>query len=385
MPVSMLRENIMEKTELEEREISFVTIPFGPQHPASGHFHALLKVDGERVIELEPHPGYLHRGFEKLMEYRTHIQNAILVDRICILDPFANEIGYANVAERIGSLEVPERARYIRTIMAELGRILSHITWIGMTSMVLGLDSGCRIAWGDRERIIRLQEIVTGGRLYPCYIVPGGVRKDISQEFIEMTFESFDYLEKQLDFYDSLVFNNATFIIRMKGVGKFGAKEATELGATGPNLRACGVNYDLRKDEPYEAYSKASFNVITKQEGDAYTRALCRRGEIAESISIVRQLLKNIPEGEFRAQGKKLSLKWKAPEGESYFCCEAARGELCFHMVSDGSDKPYRVKIRGPSFSHTLSEFPYLVKGVYIADIPAIYWSLDPCPSDMDR
>lgn len=372
----------MGKSSSKER-ISEFYLPFGPQHPVSGHFHALLRVKGEEIVELEPHPGYLHRGFEKLMEYRTHVQNSVLVDRICVLDVFSNEMGYANVVEKVAGVEAPERAKFIRTIWAELGRILSHLTWIGVMSMALGLDTGCRIAWGDREKLLRLIEEATGGRIYPCYFVPAGVRRDMPKGLREKIMEVVDYLEKRLNFYDSLVFGNETFIRRMKGVGTFTAEKAIALGTTGPNLRACGVKSDVRIDEPYDAYPMADFNVITMKEGDSYSRALCRRGEIAESISIVKQMLDKMPKGRFRA--KKISPKWKTPKGEVYFCCEAARGELCFHLVSDGTDKPYRVKIRGPSFSHTLSEFPYLARGVQVADIPAIYWSLDPCPADMDR
>jgi len=373
----------MKKNKLEEREITpEFLLPFGPQHPASGHFYASIIIDGERVVELNPHPGYLHRGLEKLMEYRTHVQNCMLVDRICILDPFSNEIGYVNAVEKITGIEVPERAKFIRTIMAELGRILSHITWIGVNSMALGLDSGTRIAWGNRERIIRLNEIITGGRIYPCYFTVGGVRRDLPQGFKEKIMKELDYVEKQLNVYDSLVFENEIFIMRMKGVGTFGAKEAIALGTTGPNLRGCGVKTDVRKDESYEAYPMVDFRVVTMKDGDAYSRALVRRGELAESISIIRQLLEKIPEGKFRVI---IPSFMKSPKGDTHFCCEAARGELCFHMVSDGSPNPYRVKVRGPSFSHTLSEFPYLVKGVNIADVPAIYWSLDPCPADMDR
>jgi NADH-quinone oxidoreductase subunit D len=341
-----------------------------------------MKVDGETVLELEPHPGYLHRGFEKLMEYRIHPQNCVLADRINVLDPFPCELGYVNAVEKIARLEVPQRARYIRIIMAELGRILSHITWLGVLSMVLGFDSANRIAWGDREKILRLNEIATGGRVYPCYLCIGGVRRDISQQFVDSSLEALGYLDRQLKFYDSFVFNNETFIMRMQGIGIMTAEEAIDLGATGPNLRACGVNYDVRKDEPYEVYPEITFNVITREEGDAYARSLCRRYEISESISIVRQLLNKLPDGPYRTQ---LSLVWAAPEGESYFCLEAARGEKCFHIVSDGSPFPYRVKVRAPSFLHSLTEFPQLVKGSTIADVPAIYWSLDSCPADMDR
>ncbi len=362
--------------------MSFLTIPFGPQHPAAGHFHALIKVDGETVLGLDPYPGYLHRGFEKLMEYRVHTQNCMLLDRICILDPLSNEAGYVNAVEEIGRLEVPVRAKYIRTIMLELGRILSHISWIGEMGMALGFDSACRIAWGDRERIIRLNEIISGGRIYPVLFCVGGVRRDISPEFVDKSYEALDYLERQLEFYDSFFFKNETFIMRTKGVGKLGASEAVDLGVTGPNLRACGVDYDIRQDEPYEAYPEVNFKVVTREEGDAYARCLCRRGEIAESISIVRQLLKDVPGGPHRVQ---LDPMYKTPEGESHFCVEAARGELCFHVVSDGSPIPYRVKVRGPSFSHSLVAFPYLAEGSTIADIPVIYWSLAPCPADMDR
>lgn len=365
-----------------EKEEIFVPfhLPFGPQHPASGHFYGSVKVDGEEVVELEPYPGYLHRGLEKLMEYRTHIQNSVLVDRICVLEPFSNEMGYVNVVETVAGIEPPKRAQSIRTIMAELGRILSHITWIAMVSLALGLDSGARIALGDREGVLRLNEVATGGRIYPCYFIPGGVRRDLPEGFEEKTLEQLDYLESQLNLYDSLVFRNETFVTRMRGVGIFNAKEAIALGATGPNLRGCGVESDVRKDEPYAAYPRVNFRVITMKEGDAYSRALCRRREIAGSISIVRQLLQDMPKGKSR-----IKMTTRTPKGDAYFCCEAARGELCFHMISDGTDKPYRVKVRGPSFSHTLSAFPYLARGAQIADIPAIYWSLDPCPPDMDR
>ncbi|MBN2334007.1 NADH-quinone oxidoreductase subunit D [Candidatus Bathyarchaeota archaeon] len=364
-------------------DIPFFTIPFGPCHPSSGHFHASVTVDGERVVNLVPDPGYLHRGFEKLMEYRTYLQNSPLVDRICILDPFAAELGYVNAAEKVLEIEAPERGRFIRTIMAEFGRILSHITWIGVTCMVVGLDSGCKIAWGDREPIIRINEKVTGGRIYPCYFLPGGVRRDAPEGFTGMVEEALSGLEKNLEQYDFLVFNNETFRVRMEDVGFLDAEEAITLGATGPNLRAAGVDADLRKDQPYEVYDQLDFNVVTQEKGDAFARGMCRRMEIEESMNIIRDAVHKMPEGDFK--NKSFRPFSKAKKKETYFCCESARGEQCYHMVGDGTDKPYRVKVRGPSFSHTLDEFPYLAKKAYIADIPAIYWSLDPCPADVDR
>lgn len=364
-------------------DLPFFTIPFGPCHPSSGHFHASITLDGERVVELTPDPGYLHRGFEKLMEYRTYLQNSPLVDRICILDPFHAELGYVNAAEKILDIEAPERGKFIRTIMAELGRILSHITWIGVTSMVLGLNSECMIAWGDREPIIRINEKVTGGRIYPCYFIPGGVRRDLPENFPEMIDEVFNRLEKNMDQYDFLFFDNETIRVRMENVGMLETEEAIDLGATGPNLRATGLKADLRKDEPYEVYDQLDFDVPTQKNGDAFSRGMCRRLEIEESMNIIRDALQKIPGGEFKNKGFKPFTK--AKEKETYFCCESARGEQCYHMVGDGTDKPYRVKVRGPSFSHSLAEFPYLAKNAYIADIPAIYWSLDPCPADVDR
>lgn len=368
----------MEKNEKQKRDC-FI-LPFGPQHPASGHFRAEIECVGEEVIGLSVYPGYLHRGIEKLMEYRTHEQNAMLVPRICVLEPYSWGLGYANVAEKLVEIEAPERAKFIRTIMVELGRILSHITWAGIASYVLGFESAHRIFWGGREKILRLNEIVSGGRIYLCHSVPGGVRRNFPKGFEREISEVLDYIERRLDFYDDLFFNNTVVIERTKGIGVLDAKKAMELGVTGPNLRACGVKSDVRKDEPYDAYPKADFKIVTKREGDSYARILCRRGEITESISIIRQLLGEMPKGKIRDR-----LPREIPKGNAYFCLEAARGEGCFYMVGNGTDKPYRVKVRGPSFLHALTAFPYLAKGSQIADIPAIYWSLDPCPSDMDR
>jgi len=244
------------------------------------------------------------------------------------------------------------------------------------------LESGAKIAWGDREKIIRLNEIITGGRIYPCYFMPGGVRRDLSREHADGMARVLDYMEEKLKLYDDLVFYNTTFMSRLENVGTLSREDAVALGATGPNLRASGVSTDVRKDEPYDAYPYIDLEVVTGEKGDAYSRALCRRGEIIASLSIIRQLLAKMPAGDFKV---KWPMTKKVPGGEAYFCCEAARGEMCFHMVSDGSDKPYRVKIRGPSFSHALAIFPRLVRGAQLADVPAVYWSLDPCPADMDR
>jgi len=366
-----------------EIDTSFFTIPFGPCHPSSGHFHARLTVSGEQVVKIVPDPGFLHRGFEKLMEYRTYLQNVPLVDRICILDPFAAELGYVTAAEDVLEIEATERGQFIRVIMSELGRLLSHITWIGVTAMVLGHDSGRNIAFGDREPIIRINEKVTGGRIYPCYFQPGGVRRDLPDDFSELISELFKRMDSNLEQYDYLIFNNDTFRSRLENVGILNSKDAIDYGATGPNLRATGVKADLRKDDPYEIYEQLNFNVVTQEKGDAFARFMCRRMELEESMKIISDALDKIPVGEYK--NKKFRPTSKAEKKETYSCVESARGEQCFHMVGDGTDKPYRVKVRGPSFSHTLVEFPYCATNTTIADIPAVYWSLDPCPADVDR
>jgi NADH-quinone oxidoreductase subunit D len=211
--------------ENEEQKGDCFIMPFGPQHPASGHFRAEVECAGEEVIGLSVYPGYLHRGIEKLMEYRTHEQNAMLVPRICVLEPYSWELGYADVAEKLVGIEAPERTKFIRTIMVELGRILSHITWAGIASYALGFESAHRIFWGDREKILRLNEIVSGGRIYLCHSVPGGVRRNFPKGFEKKISKVLDYIERRLDFYDDLFFNNTVVIERTKGIGILNAKK----------------------------------------------------------------------------------------------------------------------------------------------------------------
>lgn len=282
--------NTMAKSNNKEKEVKLV-VPFGPQHPASSHFRATVQLAGEKIVDLAPHPGYLHRGFEKLMEYRTHEQNAVLVDRLCVLEPYSWELGYANVSEKIAGVEAPKRAKFVRTIMTELQRILNHITWMGIMGLALGFETTNKIAWGDREKILRLFETVSGGRIYPCHFTPGGVRRDFPEGFEKEILKTIDYIEERLDFYDDLFFKNPTVINRTEDLGVLDSQEAVDLGVVGPSLRASGVMSDVRKDESYEAYPEADFMIVAREEGDSYARILCRRGEIAESIRIIRQLL----------------------------------------------------------------------------------------------
>ncbi len=353
---------------------------FGPAHPGPGNFSVKLKLDGERVISARADPGYLHRGFEKLMEYRTPMQNAVLSDRVCVFEPLNWNLLHAEAVEELAGLEVPERARYIRVILAELSRIQSHLIWYGGMSMGTGFDTGFKIAFGYRDYVLDVFEAVTGGRVYPTgYICPGGVRRDISENTERRIGEVLDKANK-MALIERL--ENPTLSGRTKGVGILRLKDALELGATGPVIRASGMKTDVRRDEPYEVYGRLDFNVPVLNDGDSYARYLIGIREIEESISIVRQALKGMPSG--RIEPVKPDFR-RMPEGEAYVRNEVARGEACIHMVSKGGEWPYRCKIRGPSLLHMIPVLEHLLKGQQIADVPAIYWSLNPCPADMDR
>jgi len=357
---------------------------FGPAHPGSGNFGVKLKIDGEIVVSARADPGYLHRGFEKLMEYRTPIQNAILSDRLCILEPLNWNLVHAEAVDELMGIDIPERAKYIRVIMAELSRIQSHIIWYGVFSIGTGFDTGFKMSFGYRDYILDLFELITGGRVYPAgYICPGGVRRDLPNGARDKILKVLDKMEEMIKLEE---LENPALGARAKGVGVLKVKDAIRLGATGPVLRGSGMDTDVRKDEPYEIYDRLDFEVPVGKEGDVYARYWIGIEEIKQSIKIVKQALKELPEGEVIASNfKKPKIKFKMPEGEVYVRNEIARGEAAIYMVSDGSGTPYRIKVRGPDFLHMIPVLEYLLKGVQIADVPAIYWSLNICPADMDR
>ncbi|MFX1520587.1 MAG: NADH-quinone oxidoreductase subunit D [Promethearchaeota archaeon] len=357
-------------------------IPFGPQHPGSGNFNLKLKVNGEIVIEATPQVGYLHRGFEKLMEYRTWYQNAMLIQRVCVLDGASYEIAYIGAVEKIANLDAPERAKYLRVIQAELSRIQSHLLNLGLITGAAGFKTMQMITWGDREKFLRLLDELTGSRIYHVYNVPGGVFRDLTDTFIELALKTIKYMRHRLSMYDKLLMKNSTFKARTMDIGNVSSDVAIENDITGPNARASGVNFDVRKNHPYAVYGELDFDSPTFKEGDAYHRTLDRRLEIGESLNIVEDALNKLPPGSFR---KKFAPLKRVPEGEALHCVESARGELCFHLISTGTNTPYRAKIRGPTFDPILVLLPELLKGCSIADVPVIYWSLDQCPADHDR
>ena len=357
---------------------------FGPAHPGSGNFSVKLKLDGERVVSARADPGYLHRGFEKLMEYRTPMQNAVLSDRLCILEPLNWNLVHAEAVDELMGIDIPERAKYIRVIMTELSRIQSHIIWYGVFSLGTGFDTGFKMAFGYRDYVLDLFELITGGRVYPAgYICPGGVRRDLPKGARIKILQVLDKMDKMLKLEK---LENPGLASRAKDVGTLTLKDAVRLGATGPVLRASGMKTDVRKDDPYEIYNELDFEVPVRKEGDAYARYLIGIKEIEESIKIIKQTLAKLPEGDvIESSFKKLRLSVKMPEGEVYVRNEIARGEAAMYMVSDGNGNPYRCKIRGPSFLHMIPVLEHLLKDSQIADVPAIYWSLNICPSDLDR
>ena len=357
---------------------------FGPAHPGSGNFGVKLKIDGEIVTSARADPGYLHRGFEKLMEYRTPIQNAVLSDRLCILEPLNWNLIHAEAVDELMGIEIPERAKYLRVVMAELSRIQSHIIWYGVFSKGTGFDTGFKMAFGYRDYILDLFELITGGRVYPAgYICPGGVRRDFPNNAKAKILKVLDKMNEMIKLEE---LENPAMNARAKNVGVLKLKDAISLGATGPVLRGSGMNTDVRKEEPYEVYDRLDFEVPIRKEGDAYARYWIGVEEMKQSIKIVKQALNELPGGEvIDSSLKKPKLSLKIPEGEVYVRNEIARGEAAIYMVSNGNINPYRVKVRGPDFLHMIPVLEYLLKGAQIADVPAVYWSLNICPADMDR
>ncbi len=358
---------------------------FGPQHIGMvGNFGIILNVEGETVIRARSNPGYLHRGFEKLMEQRTYMQNFPLVCRLNVMDPDPNEALYAMAVEDLAGLHVPDRAQYIRTIVLELSRIASHLFWAWGFGNLLGFDTFGQWVMGDRDYLLDLFEMLTGGRVYHTYIWPGGVRRDLPEGFTEKTLQVLKNLEKMLPEYDNLLFNNRIFADRTQGMAVLGREEALSMGVTGTNLRATGVTTDIRKDEPYAAYADLEFDVPTMEDGDAYSRAIVIRLEIEQSISLIRQALDRIPPGPAWTKTPN-PFKWNVPRAETYVKIESGRGEAGFYMVSDGSNKPYRAHLRGPSYPTGILVLEKLLKGANLADVGQIMLSLNIAAPEIDR
>ena len=356
----------------------------GPQHPSThGVLRVIIEIDGEYILRAEPVLGYLHRMHERMAEDKTFLQYMPNMGRVDYLHAMAWNWAYVGAVERLAGIEVPEHAEYIRVIVTELNRITSHMVWWGAFLLDLGAFTPILYAFEDRERILDLLQILTGSRLTYSYFRPGGVAADVTKEFIDGVKAFVPYFRSRLPMYKDLVTDNIILRERLEDVGVISIDTCRRYGATGPVLRGSGQRYDVRIAEPYSVYNKFKFEIPTDTEGDSMGRYNVRMAEMEQSLRIIEQAADGLPEGEHLMKGAP-KVRWKAPAGEAYFAVEGARGKIGVHLVSDGSNKPYRCKLRSPGFSN-MSLFAEVARGVLIADAVAIMGSLDLVIPEMDR
>jgi NADH-quinone oxidoreductase subunit D len=382
-------------------------INMGPQHPSThGVLRIMLELDGETVLRSKPIIGYLHTGMEKTGEELTFVNGATNVTRMDYLSPLYNELVFSLAVEKLLGIELPPRATWIRMLMSELNRLSSHLMWMATNGMDLASTSMMIFGFRDREMILSFFEKTTGLRMNHNYIRPGGVAADLPDGWEDDVMAIVETLPGRVDEYDELLTGQPIFRQRMEGVGIIGPEAALAMGATGPILRGAGVAWDLRRSLPYLYYDELDFDVIVGTVGDCFDRYAVRINEIRESISLVAQIAERVPPGDYRTQDKKVTPPpraridesmealihhfkiftegFKVPEGEVYLAIESPRGELGCYLVADGSNRPYRMHIRGPSFVN-LQTLPALLQGGLIADGIAIISSVDPVMGEVDR
>lgn len=374
-------ESIIKETDKIRTEEFLVNM--GPQHPSThGVLYLELKLDGEVIIDCIPHLGYLHRGMEKIAENRTYTQFIPFTDRLDYIASMNNNLGYVLAVEKLMNMEVPERAKYIRVVIAELGRIASHLVAIGTFAQDLGaFATPLFYCFREREKIVEIFCEVCGNRLTYNYMRIGGVQFDLPAGIDKKMKDFIKYLRPKIDDYDRLLTYNAILLARTKAIGVLPKETAINYSVTGPNLRGSGVKWDLRKDEPYLIYDKFQFDIPTGENGDAWDRYKVRVEEIRQSLRIIEQALGGLPEGDPTVKVGRIH---RPAAGEAYLRTENPRGELGFYVVSDGSPYPYRLKIRGPSFSN-LAVLPELVRGLKVADVVCVLGSLDFVMGEVDR
>jgi len=378
----------------------------GPQHPGSGHLRIYVRLNGDIIEEAQVEPGYVHRAVEKLGENRNYIHLIPLVERPAILDSIHMNLGYIMAVEKILGVDVPDRAQYLRSFAAEISRIASHLYGMGILAIFIGHSTGFMWGFGDREVWVQILEALTGARITNSYVIPGGVRRDLTPTIVEMTRKAVTYMRRKIKDWENIFLNNPNVKARLQDVGIMTREQAIEWGAVGPNLRGSGVYYDVRKVEPYAAYSRLDFEIPVYKEGDGYARTLVRFEEIQQSLNILEQIIRDIPEGQilsdrfFKQIPPTRLKKWwegqrrvvmpgyyasfRPPKGEAVSRVEAGRGELLYYVVSDGSAKPYRLRMITPSY-RSIYVMQNLLKGVRYADLVSIYGSLDYFPPEADR
>jgi len=404
----------MEEKELTEPEAGKfqtkeITLSMGPQHPAThGVLRLVLDLDGETVVKCTPYVGYLHRGVEKLAEQKSYLSALPLSDRLDYISSMCNNQAYALAVERLFGIEAPERAKFIRTIVAEMNRISSHIIWLGTHALDIGAMTVFLYSFREREVLLDLFEMLCGARLTVSYPRIGGVRNDVNQEFLDRLYQFTLEFPKRIEEYETLIDQNRIWLQRTKGIGVISAREAVNWGLTGATLRGSGVYYDVRKAFPYDAYDKVDFEVPLGKVGDVYDRYRVRMGELRQANRIIKQCIEKLPRGPVLApDAAKFILPPKenlfknmeplihhfvlitkgpltAPVGEIYSACEAPKGELGFYIVSDGTGKPYRMRVRAPSFVHA-SVLPRLCEGSLVADVIANIGTIDIVLGECDR
>ncbi|MEW6579662.1 MAG: NADH dehydrogenase (quinone) subunit D [Chloroflexota bacterium] len=394
---------------VSERALSGETIVLnmGPQHPSThGVLRLMLELDGEVVVNCVPDIGYLHTGIEKNMEAKRYEQAITMTDRMDYLNPLGNNLVYCLAIEKIIDLDVPPRAQYLRVLLAELTRINSHLVWLGTHALDIGAMSMFLYCFREREKLLDIFEMVSGQRMMSTYFRPGGLWRDVPEEFEPAVRDFISYFPARIDDYERLLTDNPLWLDRTQGIGFLSAQDAIALGCTGPTLRGSGVNWDIRKAIPYSSYEHFEFDVPLGQHGDVYDRYLIRVEEMRQSLRIVQQAMDNLPGGPVRSNDRKYvppprselgtSMEavihhfklwtegFRPPEGEVYVRVESPRGELGCYLISDGSPKPWRVHFRTPSLIH-LSALPHMAKGYLIADLVGIIGTVDIVLGDADR
>ncbi|KJE36985.1 NADH dehydrogenase [Thalassospira sp. HJ] len=392
---------------MSEQKIKNMTMNFGPQHPAAhGVLRLVLEMDGEVVERSDPHIGLLHRGTEKLIEYKSYIQATPYFDRLDYVAPMNQEHAYCLAIEKLMGVEVPKRAQYIRVLYAEIGRILNHI--LNLTAFALDVGAMTPLLWGfeEREKLMEFYERACGARLHANYFRPGGVAADLPAGLLDDIDAWADQYEVFLKDFDRVLTGNRIFKQRTVDIGIVSAEEALDWGFTGPNIRASGMAWDLRKSQPYDSYEDFDFDIPVGKNGDCYDRFLVRFEEMWQSLKIIKQAIKNMPDGPVIVENNKVAPPSRAqmkrsmealihhfklftegfhvPAGECYAAVEAPKGEFGVYLVSDGSNRPYRCKIRAPGFPH-LQGLDFMSKGHMLADVVANIGSLDIVFGEIDR
>ncbi len=358
----------------------------GPQHPGvTGNMSVELTISGDEIVQAKTHVGYLHRGFEKLLERRKYIQGFTIVCRICVPEPDTNEYCYSTAVEELAGIEIPEKAKWIRTLNMEMSRLASFLMWLGGQAGSLGMGAIGQWTVGMRDFWLDLFEEMTGGRIYHMYMIPGGVRKDLPEGFITRAKHLVVETRKLLFDIEKSFFNNAIIKSRLKGLGIITPEMVDEYGIVGPNARASGKEYDVRMNNPYLKYPELDLKMITSMGGDAFTRAEVRYQEMHQTLDLISQILDKIPEkGEIQAKIPNV-VNWKIPTGETYVKAESTRGEHGFYVVSDGTKYPRRVYNRGASYTHAISVLEKLAVNTSISDLAGLMVSLHTCPPEIER